>query len=188
MAAPLLVIDAALHPELVTSVDSFTVRVVADPVAGPDLCVVADARPEAGTDLDVAVERVGDALLVAMVNLRPAAARVATIVRESACERVLVVAVGYGEEVAADSVWAAGCFIRILLDELACESTLTESAGIAITVAQSHGDPVLALSRSARLAAYARAREEELDVVLRRIVEVDSVGNVPTLTVAQSSG
>lgn len=139
------------------------------PPAGAERCRVRS------TDLfDAALD--GD-LLGAPVNARPLGSMLAGRVQD----RVTFVTATSAGSVAADSMWAAGMLIRVLLDELEDrDATLTDAAGIAVMIARGAEDAAVQLSSGARWARHLALGGHADD--LRIASAVDSIGVVPVLT------
>jgi phosphosulfolactate phosphohydrolase-like enzyme len=135
------------------------------------------------TDLSVVAPTVGvgvTTLLGAPVFARPLASRIAAA---GELARVTFVAVPAGEDVmSVDGWWAAGMLIRVLLEELDDRpTTLTDAAGIAVTLAQGAEDPASQLSAGVRWRRHLERGGHADD--LRVASAVDSVGVVPRLDI-----
>jgi hypothetical protein len=150
--------------------------------AAPIPLVSFEQRPPDGAvrcrvrSSDLADAAHGGELLGAPVIARPLAAMLAARIEE----RVTFVPAPCGERVAADAMWAVGMLIRVLLDELDDRSsTLTDAAGIAVTIALGAEDAATRLSTGARWARHLKRGGHPDD--LRVAAAVDSIGVVPML-------
>jgi hypothetical protein len=204
-APQLLVIDV-LDPRLVEPAGAGELRVLVEPTWGcvavaaaldagwseveispsddttPIPLVSFEQRPPDGAvrcrvrSSDLADVAHGGELLGAPVIARPLAAMLAARIEE----RVTFVPAPCGERVAADAMWAVGMLIRVLLDELDDRSsTLTDAAGIAVTIALGAEDAATRLSTGARWARHLKRGGHPDD--LRVAAAVDSIGVVPML-------
>jgi hypothetical protein len=91
---------------------------------------------------------------------------------------VTFVAVDGPDGLAADSWWACGMLVRVLLDELHVrESQLTDAAGLAVSIATGAESAATQLAAGARWARHLAAGGAEDD--LRVAAAVDSIGIVP---------
>ncbi|MCW2921414.1 MAG: hypothetical protein JWL76_1288 [Thermoleophilia bacterium] len=144
-------------------------------VRSSDLTLAVSARIDEGTPV----------LLAGPVNARPMASAIARLA--PTLERVTFVPAPCGhapelEPLAADAFWAVGMLIRVLLEELddARGSRLTDSAGLAVSVAQGAEDAAAQLSSGARWRDHLAAGGHGDD--LRVASAVDSIGVVPAVT------
>ncbi len=81
---------------------------------------------------------------------------------------------------AADSWWACGMLVRVLLEELEGETELTDAAGVAVTVARGAEDAAAQLSAGARWRRHLERGGHADD--LRIASAIDSIGVVPRVT------
>lgn len=141
-------------------------------------------------DLAAVAGELGDrgALLGAPLLARPLAAQLAasspeaiTFVPVPLATASQVDTVG-ADRTCADAVWASGMLIRVLLEELDDRpSTLTDGAGIAVTVAQGAEDAATLLGSGLRWRAHLERGGHADD--LRAASAVDMVGVVPRITI-----
>jgi hypothetical protein len=124
------------------------------------------------------IVRESTVLLGAPVLARPLSSRIATV---DGLARVTFVAVPAGADtIASDAWWASGMLIRILLEELDDRpSTLTDAAGIAVTLARGAEDAASQLSAGVRWRRHLERGGHADD--LRVASAVDSVGVVPRI-------
>jgi phosphosulfolactate phosphohydrolase-like enzyme len=134
--------------------------------------------------LDRIVDGAGHVVLAAPANARPAMSAVA---RASVAARsITFVPAAHAlwpdpEPLTSDGMWACGMLIRVLLEELDTErgSTLTDAAGIAVTIAQGAEDVATQLSAGSRWRDHLAAGGHPDD--LRVASAVDSLGVVPAV-------
>ena len=93
-----------------------------------------------------------EAIIVSHLNLRPCAAMLGSwLSHEAQLQRVRIAcAVTTAGDVAADAMQLAGALARMLLDEVTRPVMLSESAGMAMTIAESYPDPLGALESGRR--------------------------------------
>jgi hypothetical protein len=164
--------------------DSVELAPADDPSAPPIPLVSYEQPPSAGalrcrvrSDELVASADTG-MLLGAPAFARPLAARIAML----DVPRVTFLPALAGEvpELAADSWWASGMLVRVLLDELeGRDARLTDAAGIAVTLAQGAEDASRQLSAGVRWQQHLQRGGHADD--LRVASAVDSLGVVPVL-------
>lgn len=128
--------------------------------------------------LAAVVDTAGSALVGCVANARPLASRVSAMAADT--DRITFVLAPAGDtHLPIDAMWASGVLVRILLEELDTASTLTDAAGIAVTLAQGAEDPAVQLTAGVRWARHL-ARGGHADD-LRIAGAVDSIGAVPRL-------
>lgn len=135
----------------------------------------------------VAVEVAGGdhpVLLAALVNARPVAVRLATMLEPG--DMVQFVCVGGRGGVRVDDLYGAGRIIRLLLEELEFAAVLTDGAGVAVAITGSYDDPLSALRSSHDPDSFAGPNPANASVLLAA-AQVDSVGVVAEL-VAGATG
>lgn len=158
-----------------------------DPAVAPIPLVSFEQRPVAGaercrirsSELAACVASVGgrDVLLGAPVLARPLTAQVAMRAPSSI---TFVACPSLDGSMAADSWWACGMLVRVLLEELDdVPSELTDAAGIAVTLAQGAELVTMQLSAGARWRRHL-ARGGSADD-LRVAGSIDHVGTVPVV-------
>jgi len=130
-------------------------------------------------------------LLGAPAFARPLSARLAALANDGAWKRLtFVTAESVGawsdesgtafERICADAAWASGMLIRILLEELdVCDATLTDAAGITVSLAQGAENTAAQLGAGARWRRHL-ARGGAADD-LRIASAVDSIGVTPVV-------
>jgi phosphosulfolactate phosphohydrolase-like enzyme len=84
------------------------------------------------------------------------------------------------EELTLDATWACGMLIRVLLEELERDSTLTDGAGLAVMVAKGAEDAAAQLSSGVRWRRHLERGGHVDD--LRVASAVDSIGIVPAIS------
>lgn len=141
----------------------------------PPPATVGGGRCRVRSD-DLAAAGLAGAWLGAPAFARPLAARLAG----TDADRVSFVPILAGGDVAADSWWAAGMLVRVLLDELDRPSRLTDAAGIAVTLAQGAEDAHSQLATGARWEQHLARGGHPDDA--RIAAAVDSLAIVPVLT------
>lgn len=165
---------------------------LADEQAGeaPIPLVSFEQRPSAdrcrlrSNDLSIVADQVVDAdhpaVLGCPANARPLGSAVA---RAGVDAITLIAAPSLGDltrDITADGMWATGMLVRILLEELDDRpSTLTDAAGIAVTLAQGAEDPAVQLSAGVRWRRHLERGGHPDD--LRVASAIDSVGVVPRI-------
>jgi hypothetical protein len=114
--------------------------------------------------------------LGAPVNARPLASAVA---RATPSAVRLVACPATGGAMAADSWWAAGVLVRVLLEELDAvgDVELTDAAGLAVTLARGAEDVASQLASGARWRGHLASGGHADD--LRVAAALDSIGVVP---------
>jgi hypothetical protein len=141
------------------------------PPPGAGRCRVRSADLLASADHGV--------LLGAPAFARPLCARLAA----ASAPRIsfLPALAGPEPELAADSWWASGMLIRVLLEELeAAEVVLTDAAGIAVTLAQGAEDAAAMLGTGTRWRSHLERGGHPDD--LRVAAAVDSLAVVPAIS------
>lgn len=126
------------------------------------------------TDLHAAVQA-GD-LIGAPPLARPLCARLAS----GDHRRITFLPVPAGDELGADAWWACGMLVRVLLDELESTASLTDAAGLAVTLAQGAEDPFAQLSAGARWRRHLERGGHPDD--LRVAAAVDTLALVPRVS------
>lgn len=111
------------------------------------------------------------------VVARPLCSRIAAMDHAGV---TFVPAAAGGEAMPADGWWAAGMLVRVLLEELERDSTLTDPAGLAVTIAQGAEDAAAQLSAGVRWRTHLERGGHADD--LRLAAAVDSIGVVPVLS------
>lgn len=117
-------------------------------------------------------------LLAGLVNARPAAARVAALVRAQPRDVLLACAGSWRDgarELAVQDSYCAGVLTRLLLEELDATMTLSDGAGVAVSLTSSYVDDAAALSGST---AGRELSAQDRNAAAQR----DLVGSVPMVS------
>lgn len=126
-----------------------------DPLRVDDLVRALRSEHELGAD---------EALIVSHLNLRPCAALLGAWLSErDDVGRVRIACAETSEgDIAADAMQLAGALARLLLDEVTRPVTLSEAAGMAMTISESYPEAVAALESGGRWRRF--QRDSDLDM------------------------